>query len=97
MLEATDQVAQEREPNPALYRMLVGALRTLASNPSPLVSGAFFWKLLSLEGFHPMLDECARCGDDDGPVHRRSTSTRAACSAPTAGASPAGASRPRPS
>ena len=62
MLEATDQVAQEREPNPALYRMLVRALLTLAADPSPLVSGAFFWKLLSLEGFHPMLDECVRCG-----------------------------------
>ena len=70
MLEATDQVAQEREANPALYRMLVGALRTLAENPNPLVSSAFFWKLLSLEGFHPMLDACARCGDEDGPVHR---------------------------
>ena len=67
MLEATDQVAQEREPNPALYRMLVGALRTLAESPNPLVSAAFFWKLLSLEGFHPMLDTCARCGDDGGP------------------------------
>ena len=67
MLEATDQVAQDREPNPPLYRMLVGALRTLAAEPSPLVSTAFFWKLLSLEGFHPMLDECARCGADDGP------------------------------
>ena len=33
MLEAVDQVAQEREPNPALYRMLVGALRTLAERP----------------------------------------------------------------
>ena len=70
MLEATDQVAQEREANPALYRMLVGALRTLAENPNPLVSAAFFWKLLSLEGFHPLLDACARCGDEDGPVHR---------------------------
>ena len=67
MLEATDQVAQEREANPALYRMLVGALRTLAENPNPLVSAAFFWKLLSLEGFHPLLDACARCGDEDGP------------------------------
>jgi DNA repair protein RecO (recombination protein O) len=66
MLEATDQVAQEREPNPALYRMLVGALRTLAANPTPLVSTAFFWKLLSLEGFHPILDQCARCGAE-GP------------------------------
>ena len=65
MLEAVDQVAQEREPNPALYRMLVGALRTLRrSRRRPLVSAAFFWKLLSLEGFHPVLDACARCGDD---------------------------------
>ena len=62
MLEATDQVAQEREPNAPLYRMLVGALRTLAATPTPLVSAAFFWKLLALEGFHPLLEECARCG-----------------------------------
>ena len=67
MLEAVDQVAQEREPNPALYRMLLGALHTLAEQPSPLISTAFFWKLLSLEGFHPMLHACARCGDDTGP------------------------------
>jgi DNA repair protein RecO (recombination protein O) len=63
MLEAVDQVAQEREPNPALYRMLVNALQTLAREPSPLVSAAFFWKLLSLEGFQPALDECVRCGE----------------------------------
>ncbi|HEV3452381.1 MAG TPA: DNA repair protein RecO [Acidimicrobiia bacterium] len=63
MLEAVDQVAQEREPNLARYRMLVGALRTLAEQPSPIVSTAFFWKLLSLEGFHPLLDVCVRCGD----------------------------------
>jgi DNA repair protein RecO (recombination protein O) len=67
MLEAVDQIAQERERNLALYRMLVGALRTLAERPSPVVSAAFFWKLLSLEGFHPILDACARCGSDDGP------------------------------
>ena len=65
MLEAVDQVAQEREPNPGLYRMLTGALHTLVETRSPLVTPAFFWKLLSLEGFHPMLDACARCGDDD--------------------------------
>jgi DNA repair protein RecO (recombination protein O) len=67
MLEATDQVAQEREPNPALYRMLTGALRTLGERHNPVVTPAFFWKLLSLEGVHPMLDGCARCGlgDDD--------------------------------
>ena len=80
MLEAVDQVAQEREPNPALYRMLTGALRTLGDRRSPLVTPAFFWKLLSLEGFHPMLDGCARCGSTTttATVRPRSTSTRAA-------------------
>ena len=47
--------------------MLVGALRTLSETPSPVVTPAFFWKLLSLEGFHPVLDGCVRCGDETGP------------------------------
>jgi DNA repair protein RecO (recombination protein O) len=67
MLEAVDQVAQEREPAPGLYRMLVGALRTLDQTPSPVVTPGFFWRLLSLEGYHPHLDGCVRCGDESGP------------------------------
>lgn len=70
MLEATDQLAQEQERNVALYRMLVGALRTLAGTGSPVVAPAFFWKLLSIEGFHPMLEACVYCGDGDGPFPR---------------------------
>ncbi len=68
MLEVADQVAQEGQPGPELYRMLVGALRTLASPPAPptgpppLIVPAFFWKLLVLEGSAPILDACARCG-----------------------------------
>ena len=61
MLEAVDQVAQERESDPVMYRMLEGALRTLSSEKSPIVSVAFLWKLLSHEGFHPVLTSCARC------------------------------------
>lgn len=66
LLEVVDQVAQEGEPDPALYRMLVGALRSLAAHSSPLLVAGFYWKLLSLEGFHPLLDACASCGSD-GP------------------------------
>lgn len=62
MAEATEQVAQEREPSSALYRMLVGALRTLASRPGPLVVASFYWKLLSLDGAGPVIDCCASCG-----------------------------------
>ena len=68
MLEAVDQVAQEREPNPRLYQMLVGALRALAAHDNPLVLAGFFWKLLSLEGAHPVLDQCATCGAGEGLV-----------------------------
>jgi DNA repair protein RecO (recombination protein O) len=66
LLEATDQVAQERHANPRLFAMLLGALRALAAHDAPLLVPAFFLKLLSLEGFHPLLDECALCGDRYG-------------------------------
>lgn len=62
LLEAVDQVSQEGESNPPLYRMLVGALRTLAAAPSALLVAGFYWKLLALEGVTPILDACARCG-----------------------------------
>ena len=64
MLEAVDQLVQAGEPNPALYRMLVGALRSLAAADAPVLVGAFFWKLLALEGIEPMLDRCAGCGGE---------------------------------
>lgn len=64
ILEAVDQVAQDGEPNPALFRMLTGALRALGEAPErpALLVGAFYWKLLALEGVSPVLDHCAVCG-----------------------------------
>ena len=67
MLEAVDQLALERDPAPHLYRMLVGALRTVARRSGPLVVPSFYWKLLAAEGITPLLDECARCGEP-GPL-----------------------------
>jgi DNA repair protein RecO (recombination protein O) len=61
-IEAVDQLSLEREPNPQLYRMLVGVLRTIASTSSPLNVAAFYWKLLANEGLRPELDQCVRCG-----------------------------------
>jgi DNA repair protein RecO (recombination protein O) len=65
LLEAVDQVSQEREANPRLYQMLLGGLRTLAARDAPLLVPAFLWKLLALEGFRPVLDVCASCGAGD--------------------------------
>lgn len=62
MLEAVDQVAQDREPDRELHVMLVRALRTLDRNDSALIVAAFFLKLLVHEGVMPALDECVSCG-----------------------------------
>jgi DNA repair protein RecO (recombination protein O) len=61
-IEAVDQLSIEREPDPQMYRMLVGVLRTIASRPSPLNVPAFYWKLLAAHGVRPVLDSCVRCG-----------------------------------
>lgn len=63
MLEAVDQLALEHEPAPGLYRMLVGALRTVSSRGGPLVVPAFYWKVLAAEGIRPELDVCVSCGE----------------------------------
>jgi len=68
MLEAVDQMAQEGEVNPRLHQMLLGGLRALAENNGPIVVPAFFWKLLALEGYRPVLDRCAECGTETGLV-----------------------------
>ncbi|MGH9301233.1 MAG: DNA repair protein RecO, partial [Acidimicrobiales bacterium] len=68
LLEAVDQFAQEGEESPALYTMLVGALRTMDTSTSALIVPSFFLKLLVLDGSGPVLDRCARCGELDGLV-----------------------------
>ena len=60
--EAVDHLTPDREPHERLYRMLVGALRTVAGDNPTLTSAGFFLKVLALEGFEPMLDECTGCG-----------------------------------
>lgn len=62
MLEVADQVAVERHPMPAVFVLLVRALRSLERTASPAVLGAFCWKLLVAEGVGPVANRCARCG-----------------------------------
>ncbi len=68
MLEAADQLSQEREPNPRLYQMLLGALRSLDAHDAPLVVAGFYLKALALEGFRPEVDGCVACGRTDDLV-----------------------------
>ena len=65
LLEAVDHVAVEGQHDERLFKMLVGALRSLNDQNTPLLVGAFYWKLLSHEGYEPSLDSCVRCGATD--------------------------------
>jgi DNA repair protein RecO (recombination protein O) len=69
LLEVTDQMAQERHPDPRLYAMLVGALTALATEQAdPTLVAPAFLKALVLEGAGPVLNACAACGEPDGVV-----------------------------
>ena len=86
MLEAADQLSLEGEANPALYQMLLGALRALAGHSGPLVVPAFYLKVLALEGYRPTVDMCIECGATDDLVAFDLDSGGMRCTAHRAGA-----------
>ena len=63
LLEAVDAVVQERDADPRIYAMLLGALRVLSAQEAPLLVPAFYWKLLAQQGVGPVVDVCAHCGE----------------------------------
>ena len=65
MLEAVDRVGVDREPDGALYRMLLGGLRALDAGDSAVVVPAFYLKLLAHDGVGPEVEACASCGATD--------------------------------
>jgi DNA repair protein RecO (recombination protein O) len=67
LLEAVDQLAQEREPTPRLFDMLAGGLRTIDRTNPAMICAAFYLKLLAVEGVAPELDVCVGCGEEGGP------------------------------
>jgi len=95
VLETAERLtAEEREPSLRLFLLVLGALRTLAAgkHAPTLVLDAFLLRAMSVAGYEPALDLCARCAAP-GP-HR-------AFSVPAGGAvcgacRPAGAASPSP-
>ena len=70
MLETVDRFTEEREPVLRLFLLLAGALKALdgGGHDASLVLDAFVLRTLSISGYAPGLDDCARCGAE-GP-HR---------------------------
>ncbi len=63
LLEAVDQLAQERESSPRLFDMLLGGLRTIEDRNPAMVVAAFYLKLLANEGVAPELECCVDCAE----------------------------------
>lgn len=65
VLETAERLTvEEREPSLRLFLLVVGALRTLlqpARDPT-MVLDAFLLRAMSVAGYAPALQDCARCG-----------------------------------
>jgi DNA repair protein RecO (recombination protein O) len=65
VLETAERLsAEEGEPSLRLFLLVVGALRSLAADEhaSGLILDAFVLRALTVAGYSPSLDACARCG-----------------------------------
>jgi len=97
VLETAERLtAEEREPSLRLFLLVVGALRALVQPDPPrdpsLVLDAFGLRAMSVAGYAPALDVCARCG---APGPHRAFSVPAGGSVCPA-CRPAGAASPPP-
>lgn len=70
MVETADKVT-ELEGSPQQYLLLLGALRSLSrqEHPTELTLDSYLLRALSLAGWAPTFDSCARCGEV-GPHER---------------------------
>lgn len=64
MVEAMNKVTPDRVAVPHLYELLSRALHALDQHNSPVMMGAFFWRLMQIEGQSPELDTCVGCGEE---------------------------------
>lgn len=62
LLEVIEASTEEGEANPAVYKLLTGALRELDRSGNPLVLPSFVARFLVLEGVQPLVDACVHCG-----------------------------------
>ena len=95
MLETAERLtAEEREPAVQQYLLLVGGLRALVegTHEPGLVLDAYLLRSLSVAGYAPSFDACARCGIE-GP-HRAFTVQGGGAVCPNC--RPAGSASPAP-
>ena len=99
MLETADRlVAEEGQPSPSQYRLLVGALRVLGKGtvdgprPAAMVLDSYLLRALATAGWAPSLSDCARCGEVGPHAFFNPSAGGMVC----VGCRPPGSARPSP-
>ncbi len=61
--ELFDESLEERQPHPALFDLLVDALKSLSDGHAPDLTARYVEiNLIAMLGYHPHLVQCAHCG-----------------------------------
>jgi len=68
ILEAVEQIAQERYGESELFNLVVRVLRVLEEDNPQMLLGSFIWKLLALQGYRPHMTTCVTCGSASSRV-----------------------------
>lgn len=69
LVELLDRLTEEKEPLPALYRLLSSTLDHLEEGTDPdILARIFELRVLEAAGYRPVLDKCVCCGSADRPV-----------------------------
>ena len=67
MVELTDKSTDEKKPNPFIFELLYQTLNYLNEGYDPeILKNIFEMKMLPVLGLHPILNQCAVCGDTEG-------------------------------
>lgn len=70
LVELLDRMTQEKEPAPALFRLLSSTLDHLEKGVNPeILARIFELRVLAVAGLQPVLDRCTSCGTTEYPVH----------------------------
>lgn len=63
MAESVTRIAQEHEPAPLMYKLLLAGLRELDANrPGPVVLTGYLMRFMEVAGFGMTVGDCLECG-----------------------------------
>ena len=67
IIELLDRSVEDKKPNPYLFELLYQTLHYINEEYDPEVLKFIFeMKMLTVHGIHPILNQCAVCGETEG-------------------------------